>query len=79
MLDLEGCGNCRFYMSAAKVCRRNPPTPLMVGVKRGISQITGDEPLVQAYFPPMMPNGWCGEHIFYEDSGMENINVAGTS
>lgn len=61
-LQEESCGNCRFYMAGPKVCRRGPPTPLMVGVKKGISGMLGDEPMVVAYFPPMMPNGWCGAH-----------------
>lgn len=60
-LHEESCGTCRFYMASPHVCRRYPPIPLMVGVKQGIANITNPEPLIQAYFPNMMPNGWCGE------------------
>jgi hypothetical protein len=66
MLNRESCGNCRFYMSHVKVCRRGPPTPIMVGVKHGMG--IGNEPVIQSYFPPMAPNGWCGDHRSSEES-----------
>lgn len=67
MLEEECCGNCQFYMASPKVCRRYPPKPIMVGVKQGISQISQQEPLILAYFPVMMPTGWCGEHRPMDD------------
>lgn len=58
MLEEETCGTCEFYMAATRVCRRLPPTPIMLGLKEGLA---GPEPVIMAYFPSMMPNGWCGE------------------
>jgi hypothetical protein len=57
----ESCGNCRFYMASPKVCRRYPPKPMIIGVEKGISSISADKPVVMAYFPNMLPTGWCGE------------------
>lgn len=58
----DTCSTCCFYMASPKVCRRYPPTPLMIGVKQGIASLAAQEPFIQGYFPNMMPNGWCGEH-----------------
>lgn len=62
MLEEECCSNCQFYMASPKVCRRYPPKAMMIGVKKGIASLTGDEPMIMSYFPTMMPNGWCGEY-----------------
>lgn len=69
----ENCGNCEFYMAAAKVCRRYPPVPLMLGAKQGLA---GQEPAIMAYFPSMTPAGWCGEHQLIPEA--EN-NYVGTN
>lgn len=53
------CSNCEFYLSHMKVCRRYPPTPMVLGMKQGLG---GNEPVISGYFPQMMPTGWCGEH-----------------
>lgn len=61
-LQEENCGTCRFYMASPHVCRRYPPTPLMIGVKQGIAQISQQEPMILAFFPNMLATGWCGEY-----------------
>lgn len=62
LVQEESCGSCVFYMASPKVCRRYPPTPIMIGVRQGIAQVMGNEPVIQATFPGMAPNGWCGEY-----------------
>lgn len=62
LVQEESCASCVFYMASPKVCRRNPPSPIMIGVRQGIAQLTQQEPVIQAFFPNMMPNGWCGEY-----------------
>ena len=52
------CGNCRFAfaMNGALYCRRNPPTPHIIGAVMA-------EPVVRCYFPPVDPvEVWCGEY-----------------
>jgi hypothetical protein len=61
ILEEASCGNCAYYMTSARACRRYPPTPLMVGVKQGLAT-TNQEPAIMPYFPSMLPSGWCGEH-----------------
>ncbi len=56
------CGTCVFYMTSPKVCRRYPPTPIMVGVRQGLAAVSQQEPLVMAFFPSMNSTGWCGEY-----------------
>lgn len=68
----EKCSNCLFYMASPKVCRRYPPRPMMVGVKQGIVNVAQQEPLIMAYFPSMLPTGWCGEYRPVEESETEN-------
>lgn len=59
IIQPESCGNCRFWMASARVCRRLPPIPIMIGLKQGLA---GQEPAINAYFPVMGNNGWCGEY-----------------
>lgn len=66
------CGSCIFYMPNLRVCRRFPPTPLMVGIKQGIAQISPQEPVILSYYPAMMPNGWCGEYVQIQKSEENN-------
>lgn len=56
----ESCSNCMFYMANMKVCRRYPPTSMIVGVKQGLASVQ-PEPVIGSYFAFMAPNGWCGE------------------
>lgn len=35
-------------------CHRNPPTPALIMGKNGVTQLA-------AFFPPVMPEMWCGE------------------
>lgn len=55
------CGNCRFFLrepNGNSWCRRYPPSPHPVSnMVSGVQMSQG----VIAYFPPMAPNGWCGE------------------
>lgn len=60
-----GCGTCLFFFhpnphQEAGLCRRYPPTVLLVGIQPG----PDNQPaaLTQSGYPPMMPGGWCGEH-----------------
>jgi len=71
MLEEENCGACAFYMAAAKVCRRMPPTPIMLGVKQGLATVN-PEPVIMAYFPSMLPQGWCGEFMEADPPKKEN-------
>lgn len=59
----ENCGRCRFWSgdgSGVDMCRRNPPTLLVIpedkymGVKRILHSIV-------AKHPPMYADDWCGE------------------
>lgn len=65
---MTDCATCRFWTSEDNrqgLCRRYPPTPIMLGF--GQPSILADptrsqpQPLIMAYFPAMMANGWCGE------------------
>jgi hypothetical protein len=58
-MELARCGNCVYYMEDPKVCRRYPPTPMIVGMQQGLTQ---PRAIINCYFPSMDPNGWCGEH-----------------
>jgi hypothetical protein len=50
-------------MESPKVCRRYPPIPIMIGVKKAIAQLNIEpEPVIGAYFPQMAATGWCGEY-----------------
>lgn len=41
-------------------CRANPPIPILMGYETGLHGIK--EPLVRAFFPPMLSHGWCRAH-----------------
>ncbi len=68
----ESCGSCR-YLSTDNVCRRYPPTPLVVQQQSSMAMAKGAKPGAQPVmiisalqtssgFPVMDPNlGWCGE------------------
>jgi hypothetical protein len=70
-MTAESCGNCR-YLSADSVCRRYPPTPLIVQQQSSIApNARPNQPPVMiitamqtsSAFPTMDPAlGWCGEH-----------------
>lgn len=59
------CEFCRFAIEhpqaeAQMLCRRFPPTPVLVNISRNESgAITGTEQL--SLFPSMMKAAWCGE------------------
>lgn len=63
---MNGCGTCLFFFhpdanQAAGLCRRYPPAVLLVGVQnmQGSPQPAA---ITQSGFPPMLADGWCGEH-----------------
>ena len=50
---MENCASCQYFMrqdEASGLCRRDPPSPVHVGDGIG------------SFFPPMLNEGWCGEH-----------------
>lgn len=52
---MENCQNCKFFLPQDEgqgLCRRNPPQVV----------IHHNGPTVSV-FPPMLNEGWCGEHI----------------
>jgi hypothetical protein len=63
----DACALCRFWASEDNrqgLCRRFPPTPLMLGfgqpsVLAGPQQ--GPQPMINSYYPAMLEHGWCGE------------------
>lgn len=57
----ESCASCKFYVSKAQLCRRYPPTPIMVGHKQAIGGLAGPEPVIANYFPQIPKEAWCGE------------------
>lgn len=60
MTEKATCGNCRFYLrvnadpKVPGVCRRFPPM-VFSGDARG-------QPGWLSQYPPLYPDGWCGEH-----------------
>ena len=53
------CQTCKFFLAKGKadgLCRRNPPTPLIYPHGASVS-----------VFPPMLNEGWCGEHFEKEN------------
>lgn len=55
-LPPECCMTCKFYALEAGVCRIRSPAVLLISPARGKEGAQW----VSA-FPPMRPNGWCGE------------------
>jgi len=50
---MENCQSCKYHLALTKtqgLCRRYPPA--MLPTQEG----------VVAFFPPMLNEGWCGEH-----------------
>lgn len=69
----DSCETCRFStkIEAGKgslggfVCRRHPPTPIMVLVQMPPSLANPQgmaQPALQGYHPPVAPDQWCGEY-----------------
>lgn len=48
------CANCKFYKANEGLCRRFPPSPVLVA-------LYPESLRIQSHFPPMQPVGWCGE------------------
>ena len=70
MTDLleTACSNCRFYLreGAHGICRRYPPNVVPVMTQGRVllaGQSQGPQLGLQAAFPPMAAEGWCGEHV----------------
>ena len=50
---MKRCQACEYFLAqdeAHGICRRFPPTP-----------IATDQGVI-SFFPPMLNEGWCGEH-----------------
>ena len=56
------CSTCRFYHELSKSCRRNPPFPMLLGIKQNVLNPQMGEPQFISVFPMMEKHGWCGEH-----------------
>lgn len=61
------CGSCRFFLAMTPngeegVCRGSTPVPILLG--HAPARLAGQmpDPVVRAYFPPMLSGGWCGRH-----------------
>lgn len=62
----NACKNCQYATKADEkgehyICRRNPPTPILVPQQNPMTGETGM--IVQGYFPPVGADNWCGEHV----------------
>ena len=62
------CGTCSAYYAQGEgggVCRANPPVPLLMGVQRRQSRLSGMgapadmEATVESVFPGVAATGWC--------------------
>lgn len=62
------CANCVFFegrpdpvtgKTSGGICRRNPPTPIVLYGQNALSQPTVN---LQSHFPPVGAGEWCGEH-----------------
>ena len=54
-----------FFMAAAEsgsICRRYPPLAELTWVDLDASHSTRGYSTT-SFFPPMKPEGWCGEHV----------------
>lgn len=57
------CGTCLYWINTDQntgLCRRYPPTTLLIGTHQLQGQPTNA--ITQSAFPPMLRDGWCGEH-----------------
>ena len=63
---LKVCKNCEHYELGSNIaggerspgCRKSPPTTFLVPGQDERGQATAQ---FMAVFPPVAPNGWCGE------------------
>jgi len=71
MLVIPGtCADCRHWLTndgKQGVCRRYPPMPVIIGFApqsaiHDPSKPQAGVPVVNAFFPPMLAMGACGEH-----------------
>ena len=73
MTDFQGprCETCKFGLFESEgdtgVCRRYPAVPLLVHAAPSKANtarsVDGEFDIkLQAFFPPMLRSGWCGEH-----------------
>jgi hypothetical protein len=61
----EGCGSCFFGLTHEKgavLCRRHPPTVLVVGYSGGGIQAGITSNMVEQHQPWMQQDDWCGEY-----------------
>lgn len=69
----DSCGTCRFFMTEARICRRYPPTLILVTTPEppkppAIMPTLSHE--LRSYFPEMdAAKGWCG---CWERAGLVN-------
>jgi hypothetical protein len=61
--SINGCGNCRHWLSVTGsqggICRARPPVPLLLGMQR--SAIGQPQPVVATYWPETAQDMACGE------------------
>jgi hypothetical protein len=67
------CATCRYWASEdnkAGLCRRFPPTPIMIGMGTVQASVIANpntppqqQPIIMSYFPNMLDFGWCGEFL----------------
>ena len=72
---MDTCSSCFFFAPIDKqpsgLCRRFPPVPMLVpGPPAALDPNKTPTLMVQAHFPPMNPNGWCGEHMTPQEAAM---------
>jgi hypothetical protein len=56
----ERCGKCAYFLDQGQtgLCRRNPPQTFIIG---GQTMMGQSQAITQSFFPPVTPEGWCGE------------------
>jgi hypothetical protein len=72
---MKTCSTCLYWLPQVGsdqapetgLCRRNPPTPMVITVPVGFgpdgSLLRQEQ--VTSFFPSMMPDGWCGAHTAF--------------
>jgi hypothetical protein len=59
------CATCLFWRQQNEtvgLCRRAPPTPILLPILRDAAgEVVRSEDVV-SFFPTLMADGWCGEH-----------------
>lgn len=65
------CGNCKFWhkqgvsgAGAMGMCRRYPPTSVLIGMQPAALAGQAPQAVTQAVFPMMIDKADCGEHRF---------------